>query len=203
MIIQGNNQEPATINYSANNKKFVFGNFVYIPILKNAHRYTAKFLSAYNFTLDEQVSVENKKIIITLRDPIERWYAGTSQFLYMHHKNLNIDNETINLLSRLVVLDGHSRSQTNFLKGINTEMCIFFNCDEAHYSDHLQDYCRRNFGGKVQIDNSPQNFNTLDPNYLEIKRKLKELCLPEHKERLRSYYREDFELINNITFYRG
>jgi len=205
MIINGNNLEPASINYSANYKKLVFNNFVYIPILKNAHRYTSTVLAAYDFDLDHNVSLENKTILVVLRDPIERWYAGIAQFLTWHTTHLTIDEEVMKLLTSVIVLDGHSRSQSNFLRGVNTDQCVFFNCDEENFSDKLHHYCRRNLGGVVDMSNltfKAPYYNSTGEKYLNFKKNLKSMCSPIFLERLKKYYAEDYNLLETARFYR-
>lgn len=207
MVITEKNVEPASINYSANNKRLSLDSFVYIPILKNAHRYVSTVMTAYNFQLDNNVSLENKTILVVLRDPIERWFAGASQFLYWQVDGLQITEEVMKLLTHLIVLDGHSRSQVNFLTNVDTGNCIFFNCDDEDFEKYLHHYCRRTFGGIVDMDNlgpsRPPSYHTRNHKYIEFKNKLKEMCTTEHLEKLQKYYSKDYQLLNNVNFYRG
>lgn len=206
MIINGKNLEPNTINYGNSKKKFSYNNYVYIPILKNAHRYTTAILSSYGFVINENVECTGKTKIIVLRDPIERWYAGIAQILYFHIPNITIDNDLLNLLTHIIVLDGHSRSQSNYLSGMNTDDCVFFNMDDENYLDTFKNYCRYTFGGKVDLNNSifkNHNFNTRSPDYIRIKNSLKDHCSDNFKTRLVKYYQEDYDLLNTVKFYRG
>jgi hypothetical protein len=206
MIIEGNVLEPASINFSANYKRLYLDNFVYIPILKNAHRYTSTILAAYNFQLDYNISLENKDIIVVLRDPIERWFAGVAQFLNWHVPNLDINEETMKLLTNIIVLDGHTRSQTKFLVGVDTENCVFFNCDQPNFEEKLHDYCRRYLGGIVDMNNlynRAESYNSTGDVYINFKTLLKEICHPHFFSKLKKYYEEDYKLLESVKFYRG
>lgn len=209
MIIQGNSPEPAHINGSANHKQFYLNDFVYVPILKNAHRYTSTVLTAYNFKLkeiNEIIDLKNKKIIVVLREPINRWYAGMSQFLNWQIPKLNINNDVMDVLTHSIVMDGHTRSQVNFLSGIDSDQCVFFNCEDIDFEKNLHNYCRRYLGGKVDMNNlinKPPTYRTITPNYIRLKIQLQEHCSSTHLARLCSYYQDDFNLIDNVQFYKG
>lgn len=200
------NLEPASMSYSNHHKKFVLGNYVYIPILKNAHRLTSTIFVGYGFTLDSEVTLDNKLKFVTLRDPIERWFAGTAQFLYWSCPNLQVNVELIDLLTQIIVFDGHTRSQSNYLKGVDTNDCVFFNMDDLRYVDTLHYYARRKFGGVLKLDSSNTslqiNTNSAHPKYIEFKKLLKESCTDKFLKRLQNYYSDDYALINNVKFYK-
>lgn len=206
VIITNKTLEPASINYSANDKKMLWNNIVYLPILKNAHRYVSVLLTAYNFKPSSTVNYNDKSFLVILRDPVERWFAGASQFLYRHTSNLEINNEILELLTHLIVLDGHTRSQINFLNGIDISKSVFFNCDDEDFEEKIQHYCRYTFGGIVDMNSlKPENvnYNTSNPYYIDLKQKMKELCSVDQRARLEKYYSYDYELLNNVKFYRG
>lgn len=207
MIVKGKNPEPNTITYGYRTKRFFLNNYAYIPILKNAHRLTATVVVAHGFQQDDNVDLKNKIKLVTLRDPIERWFAGISQMLYLHFPKLEINENILDLLTRIIVLDGHSSSQSNYLSGIDTDECIFFNMDQDNYIDTFQHYCARQFGGKVDLANpllnKPKNFSTQVPIYKQIKSELQKYCTDTFRARLKKYYAEDYELLNTVTFYKG
>lgn len=201
MIIRGNKTEPHTMSYSSNNKKFYYKDFVYLPILKNAHRLSSTILEAYGFKLDPNVNITDRKILVVLSDPISRWYKGMSQFLYLHCPNLEINNELLNFLTRIVVVDGHTRAQVNFLAGVNTDNCIFFDM-ENNFETSLRTFCTKTFGGKMEL-NRQQPYSTNSDKYKNIKQLLEHHCTTEYLKRLETYYKDDIELYNSTNFYRG
>lgn len=205
MIIKGNNLEPATINYSYSNSKFYLNDHAYIPILKNAHRLTVTIALAYGFNQNDDIVLTDKIKLVTLRDPIERWYAGMSQIIQSAFPELEINESLVDLLTRIIVMDGHTRSQANYLSGINTDECVFFNMDDPNYKEHFQHYCSRTFGGAVDLNdpklNKSATYNTSTLIYTNLKSKLKKYCRDEFKLRLKKYYAEDYELLNSVKFY--
>lgn len=208
MIIETLNPEPASINYSTNNKKLVLNDVVYIPILKNAHRYTTNLFLAYGFTSEPNVDIKNKLKVVVLRDPIKRWFAGAAQFLYLHGSKITVDENFVEFLTKIVVLDGHTRSQVNYLNGIDTEECIFFNMDDSQYEETIKYYARRKFGGVVDMDKGfyqPDRLTVTsnqNDTYKVIKNKLETMCTGTNLDRLKHYFKDDYKLITNIEFFK-
>lgn len=203
MIIKGNQPEPNTLTQAYKDRRYFLDNHVYIPILKNAHRLTTNVVKGYGFVLNNNVHLSNKTKLVVLRDPVERWYAGIAQFLYLNFPNPEVNDNIIDLLTRLVVLDGHSSSQSSYLKGFNTDECIFFNMDDSDYLENFLHYCNNHIDNIDNLSLPNQNWNTKVNFYLELKSKLKEFCTTNFKERLEKYYAEDYELLNTVKFYRG
>lgn len=205
MIIKGNHPEPNTITYTKPGfKQFHNDKYVFIPILKNAYRYTATLLEDYGFTKNFDGDFTNKTKIIVLRDPVKRWFIGAANMLYPHFPNMTVTEETVDLLTRIVVLDKHTRAQSNYLAGIDTDDCIFFNVEFDTFTYDLDVFCHRTFGGKVDMSKTnPNLYHTVHPNYTRIQNLLKEFCTTAFVERLKSYYHEDYKLLDTVKFYRG
>jgi hypothetical protein len=209
MMILGKNREPNTNTASYYKSRLVLGDYAYIPILKNAHRLTSAIMVNHGFIKNNDVDLSDKIKIVTLRDPISRWFAGVSQFLYLHSPNIIIDENTVELLTKIVVLDGHSSAQANYLSGIDTSECIFFNMDEPNYQQNFQRFCLTNFNNANYLGANNQeiirldHFSTMAPIYKDIKSKLETYCTDQYRNRLIKYYKEDIELYNTVKFYRG
>lgn len=112
--------------------------YVYLPILKNAHSWTQQFLKDnLGIELEENNQyVHNKKIIIVLRDPIQRWVSGIAQFMSMY--DIVKCNELLNNKSFLEVLfdvcklDLHTRLQLDDIFFVDMRKCLFFRCDNSY-----------------------------------------------------------------------
>lgn len=196
---------------------------VYLPILKNAHRYACHVFESFNFKQhyakdnQEYISKGIKKVII-LRDPIERWYSGIIQYMVAQKVldkdyDLNIDfsnRDLCRMLTSVVVIDTHTKSQVNYLDGIDMDECIFIKFD-SDLEKNLQNLCHVNFGGKfdpnlIEKLNFIPYFNNQgglkkSDRVKDLTNKLKEsVSYYGYESRLLEYYKKDIELYNNVIF---
>jgi hypothetical protein len=114
-------------------------NLIYIPLLKNAHSWGKKFFS-HNFGCTEDVYIgpdnielyKDKRFVVILRDPVDRWISAITQYLV--HLDINIDlldNPFIyKLITDGVVFDAHARPQHYDIIGLDDRRTAFFTCDE-------------------------------------------------------------------------
>jgi hypothetical protein len=114
-------------------------NLIYIPILKNAHMWGEKFFS-HNFGCNETVYIsadnielyKDKKFIVILRDPIDRWISAMAQYLVEFD---NPDDLLDNVLIKKLITDGinfdaHSRPQLYDLIGLDIKKTVVFMCND-------------------------------------------------------------------------
>lgn len=114
-------------------------NLIYIPVLKNAHSWGKQFFS-HNFNCNEKVYIgseninlyKDKKFVVILRDPIERWISAVTQYLLNFDNPVEmLDNPVIfKLITDGIVLDVHAIPQRHDLIGLDDSKTIFFMCDE-------------------------------------------------------------------------
>lgn len=114
-------------------------NLIYIPILKNAHMWGEKFFS-HNFDCNETIYItpvnvelyKDKKFVVILRDPIDRWIAAMSQYLVEFDNPVELlDNVLIKkLITDGINFDVHARPQRYDLIGLDEKRTVFFMCDE-------------------------------------------------------------------------
>lgn len=202
MIIQGKSIEPNSMNMSVNSKKLFHKNYTYIPILKNAHRLTTSILLKNGFVFNDSSSttdLQNKIKLVVLRDPLARWYSGISQFLTIKIPNLKLNEEIVDLLTSVVVFDGHTRAQTNYLSGVNTDECIFFNMDDPLYENQLIHFCSTTFNKQIRTF----DIGSYSSGMTKVKDDLQKYITVKYKKRIIDYYKEDYELFKTVKFYNG
>jgi hypothetical protein len=141
-------------------------NFCYVPIYKNAHGFGIKYFeSCANFTQVARVG-NDKKFIIFLRDPFERWISGITEyfssmvdnegkFIITHEmdyfnngdekdnpnrKFYKISDELLKVICDSVELDIHTTRQIYTLLGLNVHKCIFLNCSDKDFNQKMHKF---------------------------------------------------------------
>lgn len=187
--------------------------FVYVPILKNAHKFAThvfanqcrwnKIFPKNNHPFSKiDFSINHYKKLIVLRDPIDRWISSMSAYLFLHHTKWDYqNNDLFELLFDVIIIDEHTKPQVNFLENIDIEDCVFFNFN-TNLTDNFQSWINDNIDPDIQIGvNTPKNNTEHKPLQNYIKTKLSSMVL-NYKDRLFSTYKEDYNLINSIQFYK-
>lgn len=114
-------------------------NLIYIPVLKNAHSWGKQFFS-HNFNCNEKVYIgsenadqyKDKKFVVILRDPIERWISALAQYLIDFDNPVEMLDDPViyKLITDGAALDAHGMLQRYSLIGLDESKTIFFMCDE-------------------------------------------------------------------------
>lgn len=111
--------------------------YLYLPILKNAHSW-AKILLETNLQFtktDRNKILPIGKFIVILRDPVERWVSGAAQYLSEYDpdvcRELVSNDNFMKLLCDIGRLDSHTNRQLDVIFDFNMKQCIFFKCDST------------------------------------------------------------------------
>jgi len=188
--------------------------YCYVPIHKNASSWARQFFkkefefTEHHMTFDEVRSLD-KKYIIFLRDPIQRWVSGVTQWYiqkakqkYPHIVNTQykIDPITFEMATEAVGIDAHTHPQTNFISPVRIDRTFFFNVSDKNFANNFQKFLSH----KMNYNNSiPYRTNITNPMTLKgsISRQLKSMLTDEYKEKIKSYYQQDISLIEKCKFY--
>ena len=182
----------------------------YIPIPKNSSSYVGKLMLANKWNIANflETDLTNKKIIVILRDPIDRWVSGMAQYLCSSVVSKGYSADTIiqtwneitqTLVFDKVIFDDHTEKQVYFINTVPTESCIYFN--STHGVGELLQKClgenniNLNINIKSELDGNMQH--KLLANFL------KELLVqtPVLVDRLKEVYADDYKLIESVKFY--
>lgn len=180
--------------------------YVFLPILKNAHSYTSMFFEqglGWIRCDPNNVTITEKTKIILLRDPIERWISGATEYLHLHHRDFDFNNDDLlMLLFDIIIVDEHTKPQVTFIEGIDLSNALFFNVDDK-LTTNLSKWVRKKFN---PFFNAPTNLwrNSKIENSTKklINNRLSDF-VNRYKERFEYCYEEDYNLINSINFYKG
>lgn len=202
-------------------------NFIYYPILKNAHSWGKEFFKV-NFNFEEMllgpnilldsndVSHIDKKILIFLRNPIDRWFSGVVQWFAMEPiqgkflpNDYILDELTSKLVFSAVKLDNHTHSQKYYLSNVPLKNAVLFDCGDVNFQDNLQDYF-------YKVEKLPlkdlllEKRNSTEENLLKIslKKQLTDMYNKnkKFKDSVQEYYKNDIIFYNTLVhlnkFYR-
>lgn len=173
----------------------------YVPIAKNMSKVLHKSLRATHLFTESTITNHshdpNVKWLILLREPIDRWYSGTLEYLRRDGMLGYLDDPKFRkVLTDGIMFDLHTMKQIMFLDKLNTQDCLFFDCS-TDISDILTDYLYKNYN----LDLSKEIISLKEPiDPYKIK-------LVDHVTRnigilhdLRMYYREDLTLFRQIDW---
>jgi hypothetical protein len=191
--------------------------YFYLNIPKNSSSSIKKNLTDLNWTYGNISDAPNAKVIVALRDPIERWVSGITEYLFMYHTNV-IDNIAdpftydflpligdklgVDLLFKQITFDDHTERQAVFLHNIDFSRCEWLKVDKEfskNFSIYLNTIGYTNSFATMNKENNAED--------LDRKRKLKEVIkLLIDKDEFKQYNLQqwfwcDYELINQVEFY--
>lgn len=179
---------------------------MYIHIPKNASSWTKPNLKHfdwqfYNYHLD---NLYHKHAMIVLRDPIERWLSGISEYMHLYHRKLDtahLSNNFFDLVFDRIAFDDHTDSQVLFLQNINLNNCTFFLCNE-NYKHNFSKFLTEHEMPNPYYKYDNQNVTSDNPEKLQIKNIFsKALDNSKYKYKVEQYFKKDYNLINSVKFY--
>ena len=189
--------------------------WIYVPIPKNACTYTGQVLMANNWRSEprEQNLQKKRNFLIILRDPIDRWVSGMTEYLHGLFCHSHSVDEIMNAFDSTVfrglildnmTFDDHTELQTYYLADIPLTESISY----VYLDKNLTNKINRLF----KFYNVPfHNFEIEQKNISTetVKRDLY-LKLTEFVKKNKNYsfdyaikhkFKEDYKLINSVKFY--
>lgn len=190
--------------------------YMYVTIPKNASSYTEDIwqLMVNNPKPDnflDNPTIRDKKPIIILRDPLDRWMTGIVQNFFMQCPpdcGIRFEDETIlKYIFQKLTFDEHSELQWRFLEGLDINNSVFIKFN-SQFPDKLKDCVKNILGIKYsfwnksvdQIRYNQSATNPIKQNNLKVLKDYYKHNAPA-KDRLDKYLKPDYEFISNLTFY--
>ena len=179
---------------------------MYVNIPKNASSWTKPNLKDFgwvehNYHLED---LYHKHAMVVLRDPLQRWLSGISEYFALYHPNWDLvgaGKAFFELVLDLVTLDDHTERQVYFIDGLDPDRCTYFYCD-SNYRSNFEHFLnskgmRNRYSGYVYqhtTENSDvrKYFTSHFAPMLENK---------EYTDHIKRHYTLDYELINSVKFY--
>lgn len=181
---------------------------MYVQIPKNASSWTKPNLldfgwADFNYHYDH---LYKKHALVVLRDPVERWLSGVCEYFALYQSDINTNNFNKTFYDFLIdqtVLDDHTEQQHYFIDGLSYSNITFFLCNKD-YRVHFSNFFRQR-----GLDNKYYKYDfqhTTVNNYTRSKfKKIFEPLLLESKylNKIKDFYKKDYELMNSVQFYAG
>ena len=169
----------------------------YIHIPKNASSFVKGVLiGSGGFWRHSELLVNSSENLIVLRDPIDRWCSGITQYLYNSKQDLSI-----NEIFDKITFDDHTDLQTYFLQDVDLSHATFMLVDDnlrANMNDWITS-CgyRTNVDIAIEYNASADDDRITTKNYyIELLEQQPDLVL-----KLKDYFAEDYKLIESVKFY--
>jgi len=169
----------------------------YIHIPKNASSFIKGILiGSGGFWYHSETLVNSDENLIVLRDPVDRWCSGITQ--YLHNSKLDL---SVNEVLDKITFDDHTDLQTYFLQGVDLDHATFMMVNDdlrANMNDWILN-CgyRTNVDLAIAYNASSEDDRVTTKNYYT---KLLDQN-PEFVLKLRKHFEADYELINRVKFY--
>lgn len=183
------------------------GRHTYAWIYKNAHQslrtffYNLKFNTEYN---NSRLIPSNERIIVVLRDPIERWISGVTQYISGRMPSIILTDDIIKIFIDHLVIDLHLETQTKFLHGIKFDQCVFFNLDQ-NLEDNLKNYLENEYQTTIEFTLDHKNDYKQDIGKVHNKLRLQDFLSNnkiEH-ENIKRALDIDYQLFNEVSQSNG
>jgi len=185
---------------------------VYVPIPKAGSSYSKKLFRNIlewpqrNFLNNLHTpEFTNKKFIVMIRDPLERWLSGMAEYFDIMKDNSGIkledkDTKLIEVMMEQMLVDDHTIPQYNFLEGLNTDNCVFFNIDKENFQQNFDKWVETNLGvNRAPVPNDVNRYSTKENTYKHIVRNIFKSHIMDNtrfKNRFNMIYKNDYTLLN-------
>jgi len=190
---------------------FIKDKLCYVPIPKNSSSYIGQLLLSNGWGIANFLTSDltDKKFIILLRDPIDRWISGMAQYMCSALlKNGQTAKDIVDgwnsltqdLVFDRVIFDDHTEKQVYFINSIPEKNCIFFSSMHDPQLS-IKNYLNLNsydLNIDIEIDRNQSQGNE----HKEILVKFLQDQLtnnPELVNKLINTYQEDLKLWKSIT----
>lgn len=192
------------------------GQHFYVPVPKSASTW-CKQIWTLGQPFDFLAGEHDLDAVVILRDPIERWVAGFAQCQVGNHPSVDDHWERLgwDWVFDTVVFDNHTEPQVSFLAGIEVDRTTWFRMDD-YLEDHMLWWMQDHMGvdrSAVKTDryrSQDQAAPVFDDGAVgrsqtEIAAMAKHALasIPGASDRIRDFYKEDFDLYHTVEYYRG
>jgi hypothetical protein len=169
----------------------------YIHIPKNASSFVKGVLiGSGGFWHHSETLTNSSENLIVLRDPIDRWCSGITQYLYNSKQD-----PSINEIFDKITFDDHTDLQTYFLQDVDLSHATFMFVDEnlrANLANWIYNHgYRTNVDIAIEYNASSEDDRASTKDYYTKLLDQK----PEFVLKLQQHFEEDYALINRVKFY--
>jgi hypothetical protein len=192
--------------------------FCFIPILKNASTWGRHiFLDHLEFKQKQEIFVpdSNKKYIVFLRDPVDRWMTGVMEYIQILKSEsltetyltdqCQLDPLHLSLLCTIIRFDAHTVRQTDYLREcfpkLPQQNVIYFDVGNENFAKNVVSFLYQRFG--VQLPTDKINTRIDNPFKSHIKKQIVNFLKknPKYQQKIDFYFEMDREFMKHVNFY--
>jgi len=184
----------------------------WINIPKNASCFTQTLFahqllwSPHNYF---DMDIKDKIPIVVLRDPVERWISGVTEYVSLYHKNFNpyeVNKQMLAWIFDRIAFDDHTESQIYFIQNIDLKKTVWFKCD-INYENKLILWMQS--VGLVQPQflvpecvKKFQNTTLSNANKKPIQEFFNQVVMKNshYQNALKKYFQKDYDLMDQVDF---
>lgn len=106
--------------------------FAMVSISKNSSSYWEVWLEQLDWTIQHHRHIpQAATVLVPLRNPVDRWVAGISEYCFLYHNDFPLRNEvTKRLFEDRVVFDDHTECQCYFYDCFDVNDHVYFNSND-------------------------------------------------------------------------
>jgi hypothetical protein len=186
-------------------------NLIYIPIPKNSSNWISEAFIRGGWYQDNCLKnkfLENKKVLIILRDPLDRWISGFSEYV-TRKVTRGPRRGTIQLNFKVMqnpkiyenfIYDEHTQLQSFYVDFVDLNKAEFFYMDSG-YTDKITTFLSKIFTEHVEFESIRKNANEEKETRRYVKSIL-QIVLKNNPDivcRIKDFYKDDYNLLNELT----
>ncbi len=179
--------------------------YLHIPV--NASSWGKQVFARAGFRPNRAPEIpDSHRIIVWLRDPVERWLSGLATWLTYRlpqHTGLDFVRNNLALLDTIfdtVRLDDHTERQAFFIHALDWDRCDFWYINSDFRSEFCAYFAQR-FGIDI-TDHEPQNASSLSNGKSIPRQYFRSVLLnnPAYLARVCEFFESDRDLIKQVQF---
>lgn len=188
---------------------------IYVNIPKNASCWMKYHFSDNQYEKDdvnyyEKFDAQHHRVIVILRDPLERWISGFCQMISGDHpkSEMYIDNINWDTVVRTVAYDNHTQKQVDFIANIPHENIVWFKFDKDLIENFVDYMLKYNISVKLVNEDAYPDENIFNRTVLSNQRQTLVDRVsaildnnPTYKKLIQDYYHDDYKLYNSVPYY--
>lgn len=180
------------------------GKYFWVKMHKCASTYIEALLISLNWQVSNYRARDDKESLIyftVLRDPIERWVSGITEYLRLQRKQVSDLNEfTVKMIFDAMIFDVHTQHQAYFLEDINLKNIVFFKFDSdlTKNLEHWFNSQNLSFNQNVRYRYDDKPSNLLHP----VGEFFKELTNGKYKKHVLEWFNYELRVLPKLNFYR-
>ena len=172
-------------------------NKTYIHIPKNASSFVKGVLiGSGGFWHHSETLVNSAENLIVLRDPIDRWCSGITQYLYNSGQDLSVDE-----VFDKITFDDHTDLQTYFLQGVDLTSTTYMMVNDL-LRVNMNDWITGN-GYRTNVDIAIQYNASAEDERITTKDYYANLIeqRPDLMLKLKKHFANDCKLVDSVRYY--